>query len=199
MARPAIRASADNQPGPGVWRDRKSSGRRSEAHSQSQRPADYHARAPGPAYRGTRTWLWKVELVAFCDVRLSVLTEVKCTPFADVVRMGYLVSDREDFERCWRVLRRRFGAARSAANRTLIHPCAGRHRYPAPTPTHQRTSMVSIRAVKAAMVAGALLGGTLVAIPRASAPTNAAVVAGALLGGTPVARPPDVHTWSHQP
>jgi enamine deaminase RidA (YjgF/YER057c/UK114 family) len=35
--------------------------------------------------------------------------------FADVVRVRYLLPDREDFEPCWPVLRRVFGAARPAA------------------------------------------------------------------------------------
>jgi enamine deaminase RidA (YjgF/YER057c/UK114 family) len=35
--------------------------------------------------------------------------------FADVVRVRYLLPDREDFEPCWAVLRRVFGAARPAA------------------------------------------------------------------------------------
>ena len=35
--------------------------------------------------------------------------------FADVVRVRYLLPDRADFEPCWPVLRRAFGAARPAA------------------------------------------------------------------------------------
>jgi enamine deaminase RidA (YjgF/YER057c/UK114 family) len=35
--------------------------------------------------------------------------------FADVVRVRYLLPDREDFEPCWPVLRRAFGVARPAA------------------------------------------------------------------------------------
>ena len=35
--------------------------------------------------------------------------------FADVVRVRYLLPDRDDFEPCWPVLRRAFGAARPAA------------------------------------------------------------------------------------
>ncbi len=44
----------------------------------------------------------------------SALTEAKCT-FADVVRVRYMLPDREDFEPCWPVLRRRFGEVRPAA------------------------------------------------------------------------------------
>ncbi|GAA2058805.1 hypothetical protein GCM10009839_81020 [Catenulispora yoronensis] len=35
--------------------------------------------------------------------------------FADVVRVRYLLPDREDFEPCWPALRRRFGDVRPAA------------------------------------------------------------------------------------
>jgi enamine deaminase RidA (YjgF/YER057c/UK114 family) len=35
--------------------------------------------------------------------------------FADVVRVRYLLPDREDFEPCWPLLREAFGAARPAA------------------------------------------------------------------------------------
>jgi enamine deaminase RidA (YjgF/YER057c/UK114 family) len=35
--------------------------------------------------------------------------------FADVVRVRYLLPDRDDFEPCWPVLRRAFGSARPAA------------------------------------------------------------------------------------
>ena len=35
--------------------------------------------------------------------------------FADVVRVRYLLPDREDFEPCWPLLRRAFGEARPAA------------------------------------------------------------------------------------
>lgn len=44
----------------------------------------------------------------------DALTEAKCT-FADVVRVRYLLPDREDFEPCWPVLRRYFGDVRPAA------------------------------------------------------------------------------------
>ncbi|MER6566062.1 RidA family protein [Streptomyces sp. NPDC001093] len=44
----------------------------------------------------------------------AALTEAKCT-FADVVRVRYLLPDRADFEPCWPVLRRCFGAVRPAA------------------------------------------------------------------------------------
>ena len=35
--------------------------------------------------------------------------------FADVVRVRYILPDRDDFERCWPQLRAAFGAARPAA------------------------------------------------------------------------------------
>jgi enamine deaminase RidA (YjgF/YER057c/UK114 family) len=44
----------------------------------------------------------------------AALAEAKCT-FADVVRVRYLLPDREDFEPCWPVLRRCFGEVRPAA------------------------------------------------------------------------------------
>ncbi|GHJ40396.1 RidA family protein [Streptomyces sp. TS71-3] len=42
------------------------------------------------------------------------LAEAGCT-FADVVRVRYLLPDRDDFEPCWPVLRRTFGEVRPAA------------------------------------------------------------------------------------
>jgi enamine deaminase RidA (YjgF/YER057c/UK114 family) len=42
------------------------------------------------------------------------LAEAGCT-FADVVRVRYLLPDREDFEACWPVLRRYFADVRPAA------------------------------------------------------------------------------------
>lgn len=44
----------------------------------------------------------------------AALTEAECT-FADVVRVRYLLPDRDDFEPCWPVLRRCFGDVRPAA------------------------------------------------------------------------------------
>ncbi|MFJ4204735.1 RidA family protein [Streptomyces sviceus] len=44
----------------------------------------------------------------------AALAEAGCS-FADVVRVRYLLPDREDFEPCWPVLRRRFGEVRPAA------------------------------------------------------------------------------------
>ncbi|MEU8363393.1 RidA family protein [Nonomuraea sp. NPDC048882] len=44
----------------------------------------------------------------------TALAEAGCS-FADVVRVRYLLPDREDFPPCWPVLRRRFGDVRPAA------------------------------------------------------------------------------------
>ncbi|WP_405006977.1 RidA family protein [Kitasatospora purpeofusca] len=44
----------------------------------------------------------------------AALDEAGCT-FADVVRVRYLLPEREDFEPCWPVLRRCFGDVRPAA------------------------------------------------------------------------------------
>ncbi|KJY33375.1 RidA family protein [Streptomyces sp. NRRL S-495] len=44
----------------------------------------------------------------------AALEEAGCT-FADVVRVRYLLPEREDFEPCWPVLRRTFGDVRPAA------------------------------------------------------------------------------------
>ena len=44
----------------------------------------------------------------------TALAEAGCT-FADVVRVRYLLPDRDDFEPCFPVLRRAFGTARPAA------------------------------------------------------------------------------------
>ena len=45
---------------------------------------------------------------------VTALTEARCT-LADVVRVRYLLPNREDFEPCWPVLRRAFGEVRPAA------------------------------------------------------------------------------------
>jgi enamine deaminase RidA (YjgF/YER057c/UK114 family) len=44
----------------------------------------------------------------------AALAEAGCT-FADVVRVRYLLPDRDDFEPCWPALRQAFGAVRPAA------------------------------------------------------------------------------------
>ncbi|MFG1964154.1 RidA family protein [Nonomuraea sp. NPDC049028] len=44
----------------------------------------------------------------------TALTDAGCT-FADVVRVRYLLPDREDFEPCWPTLRRYFGEIRPSA------------------------------------------------------------------------------------
>jgi enamine deaminase RidA (YjgF/YER057c/UK114 family) len=44
----------------------------------------------------------------------AAITEAGCT-FADVVRVRYILPDRDDFEPCWPALRRAFGEARPAA------------------------------------------------------------------------------------
>ncbi|MEO3891946.1 RidA family protein [Nonomuraea sp. B5E05] len=44
----------------------------------------------------------------------SALDEAGCS-FADVVRVRYLLTDREDFQPCWPTLRRCFGDIRPAA------------------------------------------------------------------------------------
>ncbi|GAA3421416.1 RidA family protein [Streptosporangium vulgare] len=44
----------------------------------------------------------------------AALGEAGCS-FADVVRVRYMLPDREDFEPCWPTLRRRFGEVRPAA------------------------------------------------------------------------------------
>jgi enamine deaminase RidA (YjgF/YER057c/UK114 family) len=44
----------------------------------------------------------------------AALAEAGCT-FADVVRVRYLLPDRDDFEPCWPLLRKAFGEVRPAA------------------------------------------------------------------------------------
>jgi enamine deaminase RidA (YjgF/YER057c/UK114 family) len=44
----------------------------------------------------------------------AALAEAGCT-FADVVRVRYILPDRDDFEPCWPTLRRYFGEVRPAA------------------------------------------------------------------------------------
>jgi enamine deaminase RidA (YjgF/YER057c/UK114 family) len=57
-------------------------------------------------------------VVAQCEQALAniaaVLAEAGAS-FADVVRVRYLLPDRDDFEPCWPLLRRAFGDARPAA------------------------------------------------------------------------------------
>lgn len=56
-----------------------------------------------------------VEQAAQCLRNIeAALTEAGCT-FADVVRVRYLLPNRDDFEPCWPVLRRAFGSVRPAA------------------------------------------------------------------------------------
>jgi enamine deaminase RidA (YjgF/YER057c/UK114 family) len=56
-----------------------------------------------------------VEQVEQCLRNIEVaLAEARCT-FADVVRVRYLLPEREDFEPCWPALRRCFGDVRPAA------------------------------------------------------------------------------------
>ena len=56
-----------------------------------------------------------VEQTAQClrNIR-AALAEAGCD-FGDVLRVRYLLPDREDFEPCWPLLREAFGAARPAA------------------------------------------------------------------------------------
>ncbi len=44
----------------------------------------------------------------------AALREAGCT-FADVVRVHYIVSDRDDWEACWPIVREAFGDVRPAA------------------------------------------------------------------------------------
>jgi enamine deaminase RidA (YjgF/YER057c/UK114 family) len=56
-----------------------------------------------------------VEQAEQCLRNIGVaLSEAGCT-FADVVRVRYLLPDRNDFEPCWPVLRRHFGEVLPAA------------------------------------------------------------------------------------
>ncbi|MPY57747.1 RidA family protein [Streptomyces spongiae] len=56
-----------------------------------------------------------VEQAAQCLRNIeAALAEAKCT-FADVVRVRYLLPDRDDFEPCWPLLRGAFGEVRPAA------------------------------------------------------------------------------------
>jgi enamine deaminase RidA (YjgF/YER057c/UK114 family) len=50
-----------------------------------------------------------------CIANIGAALEAADCSFADVVRVRYLLPDRDDFEPCWPVLRRAFGAARPAA------------------------------------------------------------------------------------
>jgi enamine deaminase RidA (YjgF/YER057c/UK114 family) len=49
----------------------------------------------------------------------SALAQAGAT-LADVVRVHYLLTDREDFERCWPALRAAFGAVRPAATMMVV-------------------------------------------------------------------------------
>lgn len=46
---------------------------------------------------------------------IAAVLEAAGASFADVVRVRYLLPDRDDFERCWPLLREAFGKVRPAA------------------------------------------------------------------------------------
>ena len=46
---------------------------------------------------------------------IAAVLEAAAASFADVVRVRYLLPDRDDFERCWPLLREAFGKVRPAA------------------------------------------------------------------------------------
>jgi enamine deaminase RidA (YjgF/YER057c/UK114 family) len=50
-----------------------------------------------------------------CLANIAAALAEAGSSFADVVRVRYLLPDRDDFEPCWPVLRRTFGASRPAA------------------------------------------------------------------------------------
>ena len=50
-----------------------------------------------------------------CLVNIGAALAEAGSGFADVVRVRYLLPDRDDFEPCWPVLRERFGEVRPAA------------------------------------------------------------------------------------
>jgi enamine deaminase RidA (YjgF/YER057c/UK114 family) len=56
-----------------------------------------------------------VEQAEQCLVNIEAALDAADCTFADVVRVRYLLPKRGDFEPCWPVLRRRFGAVRPAA------------------------------------------------------------------------------------
>jgi enamine deaminase RidA (YjgF/YER057c/UK114 family) len=56
-----------------------------------------------------------VEQAEQCLVNIEAALDAADCTFADVVRVRYLLPERGDFEPCWPVLRRRFGAVRPAA------------------------------------------------------------------------------------
>ncbi|MET9761422.1 RidA family protein [Streptomyces sp. NPDC006372] len=56
-----------------------------------------------------------VEQAEQCLRNIGAALEEAGSSFADVVRVRYLLSDREDFEPCWPVLRKCFGEVRPAA------------------------------------------------------------------------------------
>jgi enamine deaminase RidA (YjgF/YER057c/UK114 family) len=58
------------------------------------------------------------DVVPQCEQALRNIAAVLAdagSSFADVVRVRYLLPDRDDFEPCWPLLRRAFGEARPAA------------------------------------------------------------------------------------
>lgn len=56
-----------------------------------------------------------VEQAEQCLRTIGTALEAAGCTFADVVRVRYLLPDRDDFEPCWPVLRRVFGQVRPAA------------------------------------------------------------------------------------
>ena len=57
-------------------------------------------------------------VVAQCEqalANIAAVLEQAGSSFADVIRVRYLLPDRDDFEPCWPLLRRAFGEVRPAA------------------------------------------------------------------------------------
>jgi enamine deaminase RidA (YjgF/YER057c/UK114 family) len=58
------------------------------------------------------------DVVAQCEqalANIAAVLEEAGSSFVDVVRVRYLLPDRDDFEPCWPLLRRAFGEVRPAA------------------------------------------------------------------------------------
>ena len=58
------------------------------------------------------------DVVAQCEqalANIAAVLEQAGSSFADVIRVRYLLPDRDDFEPCWPLLRRAFGEVRPAA------------------------------------------------------------------------------------
>jgi enamine deaminase RidA (YjgF/YER057c/UK114 family) len=75
-----------------------------------------------------------------CVVNIGAALAEAGAEFADVVRVRYLLPERDDFEPCWPVLRECFGEVRPAATMQVCGLADPRMRIEIEVTAHRRTS-----------------------------------------------------------